>query len=147
MASTTVASPATRQARARAAMAGVWFVAAAALAALLLAARDAGSPAGRSMAVLGGTLLVGAVVALALVAVNASLARDPRREDARGAADLLSFAAALVGVLTVLLVLVLGRPIGAVGVAMAVLGALLLAMLFGIAFWTRTSAPRRGAQP
>lgn len=135
-----------KQARVRALATAIWLVGAAVSSALLLAGHD-GTPAGRAMAVLGGALVVGTVIAFALIAVNASLARDPHRVDARGAADLLCFVTALASVLTVVLILVLGSPLGIVAAELAFLGLLFFAMLLGIGLWTRASAQPRGGAP
>jgi uncharacterized membrane protein YiaA len=138
--------PRVKQARARALMSVLWLLGAAAGAALLIAGHDT-TPSGRAMAVLGGGLVVGVLIAFALVAVNASLARDPGRLDARGAADLLSVSTALVAVLTVVLMVAFGFEAGVVLVPMVVVGLVFFACLLGTGLWTRASARRRSGVP
>lgn len=135
-----------KQARARAFASAIWPVGAIPCSALMFALYDT-SPAGQAMAALGGGLVVGSVIAFGLIAVNASLARDPDRVDARGAADLLCFVTGLVAVLTVMLVLVLGSPVRIAAASIAFAGLLFFALLLGMGLWTRASARPRGGAP
>lgn len=135
-----------RQARARTLASVIWLVGAAALATLLIAGHDT-TAAGSAMAVLGGGLGVGVLLAFALVAVNASLVRAPARDDARGATDMLCLVTGVVAVLTVILVLAFGAGAGFVLVAMVICGLVMFGALLAIGLWTRSSAPRRGAVP
>jgi FtsH-binding integral membrane protein len=135
-----------RQARARALASVIWLVGAAALSALLIAGHDT-TPSGSAMAVLGGGLGVGVLFAFALLAVNASLRRDPDRVDARGAADMLCLVTAVVAVLTVILVLAFGSGAGFVLVTMVIVGLVMFGALLAIGLWTRSSAQRRTGVP
>lgn len=133
------------QARARALMSAIWLAGSLVLAVLLLVGGDS-SPAGTAARMLGVLLIVGLLVAFALLAVNASLGRDPERADARGAADLLTLTTTALAVATVVLVPLMGRPVGAGVILLTALGVLLLAGLLGIALWTRRAArPRLSA--
>lgn len=125
-------------------MSALWMGGAVALAVLLLVSSDCDTPGGRAGVMLGVMLVVGAVLACALLAVNGSLGRQPDREDARGAADLLTFAMAVVTAATVVLVLAFGSPIRAGVAALALLGLLLFSLLLGVGLWTRSAATRRG---
>jgi FtsH-binding integral membrane protein len=141
------ADPRVKQARARVLMSVVWLAGAAAVAALLIAGHDS-TPSGSAMAALGGGFVIGVVIAFALIAVNASLARTPDRVDARGAADLLCFATVLVGVATVVGVLAFGADAGAgvVG-ALVIFAFVMFGALLVTGLWTRASAQRRPGVP
>jgi FtsH-binding integral membrane protein len=136
-----------KQARSRVLMSFIWLVGAAAVSALLIAGHDTTS-SGSAMAALGGGLLIGVVIAFALVAVNASLARAPDRVDARGAADLLCFATALVAVATIVAIVAFGADADAGVVAsLVVFGLVMFGGLLVTGLWTRASAQRRTGVP
>lgn len=130
-----------RAARARAAMAGVWAAGALLAAALMIALAD-GSPTGTVFGVIGAALVVGVVAAVCLVPVNLSLARNPERGDAGGAADLLTLGAGVGAVVAVVLTAVLGRPYELVMIPVLALALVLHSLLVLIGVATRHAARR-----
>lgn len=130
-----------RAARARAVMAGVWAIGASLVAGLMVVMAD-GSPTGTVFGVVGAMLGVGVVAALCLVPVNLSLARQPERADAGGAADLLTVAAGAAALVALVLALVVGRPYELVMVPVLATAALLFSLLVLVGVGTRYAARR-----